>query len=503
MRKSSRFLSGFLCVILLFLSVFVQSAAAATQGRITGSSVNMRNKATTAGSSVVATLPLGAIVTVNSEVTGQQAEKGGTTTWYNVTYGGKTGYVYGKYVEKITVAATNPDFESNLKNFPASYVSALRAIHNVYPNWIFIADTVGVPLDTAIDYEYSAASLTSTKKWVELTFGTQWRDPRVDINNTSHIRESRWTFASRPAIAYFMDPRNALTVETISTAYPNIFTFLQQSYDVPTQTEAGLKTVVAGTFLANGYGGDTIAYISDIMESARESGVSPYVIASTIIIEQGSKGTSSLISGTYKGYEGYFNFFNYGASGDNVVKNGLEYAKSQGWNSRRAAIIGGAKKYESGYLNIGQDTYYYMDFNVKKSGTHQYATNLYDQCIKASGMRKVAITNKNAYLTFKIPVYSSMPASAYTAPTVAEYQAAVNASATQTQPAQTTARKKGDISGDNIVNGRDLAIIKLYLLGLRNVSATDVNFADVSGDGILNGRDLAIIKLYLLGLRNL
>ena len=417
MKKTVRIISVVLSLIMVVLVLAPMVFAAAAQGRITGSGVRMRNKATTVGSTILTELAKGTVVTINSTVTGQQAETGGGTTWYYVTYGGYTGYVYGKYVEEIATPTYDTNFEKNLLNFPESYRSALRTVHSAYPNWVFVADNVGISLDTAIDYEYSATTLTSTKKWVELSFGEKWRDPRVDISNPLHIKESRWTYASRETIAYFMDPRNALVVTNSQSAYPNIFTFLQQSFDAATQTEAGLKTVVSGTFMANGYNGDTNAYISDIMQAARESGVSPYVIASTIRIEQGNKGTSSLISGTYAGYEGYYNFFNYGAYGDNVVKNGLEYAKSKGWNSRRASIIGGAKLYASGYINVGQDTYYYMDFNVKKSGSHQYATNVYDQCTKAVSMRSVCTANASGALTFKIPVYSSLPAAVYGIPT--------------------------------------------------------------------------------------
>ena len=366
MRGADRFLCAFLCVILLLLSVFAENVSAdATQGRITGDSVALRDKATTVGSNVIIRLPKGAVVTVNGKTSGNEAVSGGGTVWYNVTYSGKTGYVYGKYVEEIAEPTYDADFEKNLLNFPESYRAGLREMHNAYPGWVFIADNLNISLDEAVNLEYGGDDMFATKKWVELTYGIEWRDPRVNAQNPNHLREDRWTFASREAIAYFMDPRNALTVTNTKSSFPNIFTFLQQSYDSATQNEAGLRTVVAGTFLAIGYGGDGDAYIKDIMQAARESNVSPYVIAGTIIVEQGTSGTSGLISGTYAGYEGYYNFFNYGAYGkdkEENVKNGLIYAKNKDWNSRGASIIGGAKLYESGYLGVNQDTYYYQDY---------------------------------------------------------------------------------------------------------------------------------------------
>ena len=503
MRRVIKYVSVFLVLVLAFSCVSVQVFAAAAQGRITGEGVALRDKATTQGSTVILRLSKGATVTVNGKTTGNEAVAGGGTTWYDVTYSGKRGYVYGKYVEEITPPAYNADFEKNLLNFPESYRAALRTIHNSYPNWVFVADNIGIGLDSAVNLEYGGDNMFATKKLVELTYGTQWRDARVDEKNPDHLREGgRWTFASREAIAYFMDPRNALTVTNTKSSFPNIFTFLQQSYDSATQNEAGLRTVVAGTFLANGYGGDGDAYIKDIMQAARESNVSPYVIAGTIIVEQGTSGTSGLISGTYAGYEGYYNFFNYGATGDNVILNGLIYAKNKDWNSRRVSIVEGAKLYAEGYINRGQDTYYYMDFNVKGGGIHQYANSLYDQCVKAVSMRKVCITNKDAALTFKIPVYSSVPAAAYAVPTIENYEGGTPAGPEEptVTPPQTDNRRKGDVNNDGKVTVIDFAAIRMHLLGVKTLNATECSAADINGDKTVNVQDFAMVRMFLLGI---
>lgn len=426
MKKLFKLLPVFAAISVLMSVMAPAVFAAATQGKITGDAVRMRDKATTSGSSIICELSKGTVVTLNGKTDGQEAVSGGGKVWYKVTYNSKTGYVYGKYVQEIAVTPTEtktetvdiPDFSKQLSSFPKSYQSALKALHKTYPNWVFKADKINLSLDQAIDLEYSKKNLTDTKKWVEISYGEQWRDPRVNIKNSAHIRETRWTFASRQAIAFFMDPRNALTVTNSKPSYPNIFTFLEQSYDAKTQTEAGLKTVVSGTFLEKGYGSNKNAYVTDIMQAAKKSGVSPYVIAATIRVEQGVNGASSLISGKYKGYEGYYNFFNFGAYGSNVVLNGLKYAKNKAWNSRRASIVGGATLYGSGYISAGQDTYYNMDFNVKYPSKiwHQYASALYDQCTKARSLSAVCTVNTKAHLTFKIPVYSSMPTAVFGVP---------------------------------------------------------------------------------------
>ncbi len=516
MRKK-KLLSIVLCVTLLVLSVFVpQTLATATQGRITADSVKMRKTPTTVDSETLNIFNAGAIVTILDKVTGNEAVSGGGTAWYKVQFGSDVGYVYGKYVEEISPLPFDENFEKNLLNFPESYREALRKIHNAYPNWVFKADPVNMSLDNAVDLEYNAGDMTKTKKWVELTYGIEWRDPRAIYTQEggAHTRETRWTFASRQAIAFFMDPRNGLTLTAAKASYPNVFTFMEQSYDEKTQTAEGLKNVVKGTFLENGYGGDTNAYINDIMEAAKQSGVSPYIIAGTIITEQG-KGTSNLISGTYKykykdkdgkdqeiDYTGYYNYFNYGAYGDNIIKNGLDYAKGAGWNSRRAAIIGGAVKYGSGYVGTGQDTYYYMDFNVFGSCNHQYASALYDQCVKAYLAKSAYVDKKDGALTFKIPVYSGFPEAVCAAPTMEDYSAQHQAVTEEPAPVTPT-RRKGDYDGDGKVTVKELAVIKMHLLGVNKLSAKDCANVDVSGDGQITVKDLAIVKMYLLGLMSI
>ena len=222
------------------------------------------------------------------------------------------------------VPRTDEEFEKTLDGFPEDYRYLLRTLHSTYPNWKFIAHDVNLTFKEAVESQYGVSDVTNTLKWVEFVYGgNEWRDMRAynDVSNNWITLESRWTYASRMAIEYFMDPRNSLNDE-------KIFVFALQSYNKETQTKDGLRTVVANTFLANGYDGNSDAYLDDIMEAARLSGVSPYVLAATIIVEQGVKGNTDLISGKYPGYEGYYNFFNFAASGQDIVGSGLSYAKN-------------------------------------------------------------------------------------------------------------------------------------------------------------------------------
>ncbi|MGN1442216.1 MAG: InlB B-repeat-containing protein, partial [Acutalibacteraceae bacterium] len=60
----------------------------------------------------------------------------------------------------------------------------------------------------------------------------------------------------------------------------------------------------------------------------------------------------------------------------------------------------------------------------------------------------------------------------------------------------------GDVTGDNVINGKDLVRLRKYLLTLDETTGTaDVEIslgADTTGDGVVNGKDLVRLRKYLL-----
>lgn len=166
--------------------------------------------------------------------------------------------------------------------------------------------------------------------------------------------------------------------------------------------------------------GPAADYIDIIMEAAAQSGVNPYVLTSMIIQEQGSKGSSGLISGKDAGYPGIYNFFNVQAYSDGTMSataRGLWWASQSGsygrpWDSIRKAIVGGAQYYGENFIRSGQDTFYLKKFNVtsKNRYQHQYMTNV--EGAASEGFKLGEAYNeelKKTALIFRIPVYSGMP----------------------------------------------------------------------------------------------
>lgn len=338
-------------------------------------------------------------------------------TWYKVTYHNGTqqitGYVRHADYTVLKTVTFSEDFEETLKQFPESYRAGLRELHAMYPNWVFVPDKV----NSDFNYIVSLESTGMTKQVSMSSHPVSWRSMGENVYNwdsgTWNESNGGWTGASREITAYYMDPRNFLNNS-------EIYMFLDQSYNPAYQNELGVEKIVQGTFLARGYSdsADTAyggSYVKVIMAAAQQSGVSPYIIASKIIQEQGVNGTSSLISGTTS-HGKYFNFFNINASGStnaDVVANGLAHAKNKGWTTRSASIIGGAQFLSNGYISAGQNTYYYQDFNVKNLGSlwHQYAQAIHDARSKGASSGSTYKTEYDYALNFLIPIYNNMPES--------------------------------------------------------------------------------------------
>lgn len=319
-----------------------------------------------------------------------------------------------KPIEAVPI--TDIEFEKTLEGFPEDYRHLLRTLHTIYPNWKFIVHDVGLTFKEAVEAQYGVDNVQSTRKWVEFTYGgNEWRDMRAYNAETDTwiTLEGRWTYASRTAIEYFMDPRNSLNDE-------KIFVFAKQSYNEETQIKDALKTVVKSTFLGKGYEGNSDAYLDDIMEAARLSGVSPYVLAATIIVEQGVKGESNLISGTYPGYEGYYNFFNFAASGVDIVGSGLTYAK-----------------------NAMTLKYLYDDPNAVIPTPPPPPP--------PEPVTKKGDTNDDGNIN-------------------AIDLAAVKMDILGVKKLEGNALKAGDVNGDSVINAIDLAAIKMHILGVKPLS---------------------------------
>ena len=317
------------------------------------------------------------------------------------------------------------------KGFPESYHAALTALHERYPNWVFeaFAPSVGwaealqrqTVLGVSLVQGDSPSSWKSTQEGAYNWVSSTW----VELDSGG------WVAASGDIVAHYLDPRNFLDSESV-------FQFLHQGYDAAVQTREGLSLMVQGSYLADaafdtdadGNNGVT-TYIDCILAAAEHSGVSPYVLASILTMEQGKTGQSESISGQNSRYPGLYNYFNIGAykaPGFTAVERGLWYAgggnsaaTSYGrpWNTPWKSVLGGAEFYGKNYMEAGQTTLYLKRFNVQGTQpcTHQYMTNV--EGAAAEGRKLAAAYTpemRGGALRFSIPVYEGMPAAAVPLP---------------------------------------------------------------------------------------
>lgn len=393
------------------------ASAANMKGSCTADVLNVRSGAGT-GYSKTGTVSYGDSLTILSETTDSSGAK-----WYKISCGNLTGYVSAAYVQLTSSGSqgsSDADFESYMtkQGFPESYKPYLRTLHGQHPKWIFTAQKLGVDWNTALKEECvvgrNLVHSSALASWKSMEKGA------YDFNGGYwYGLDGSWVAASKEIIMYYMDPRNFL-----NDTY--IFMFENQSYDPSYQTESGVKTILADTFMSKSYTcPDTkkkYTYSQTFMDAAKKSGVSPYHLASRCRNEQGVNGAPQSL-GTVKGYENYFNFFDiqaYATSTMTAAEMGCKYAKTTNptyllpWTNQYKSIVGGSIFLGTGYITKGQDTLYLQKFDMVDGGNglyyHQYMTCVFGQANEAISLKNAYSQDiLNSAMEFKIPVYNNMP----------------------------------------------------------------------------------------------
>lgn len=415
-KKIISYILSFAIAASMAASCLTASAANMT-GSCTADVLNVRSGAGT-GYSKTGTVSYGDSLTILSETTDSSGAK-----WYKISCGNVTGYVSAAYVQLTSSGSqgsSDADFESYMtkQGFPESYKPYLRTLHEQHPKWIFTAQKLGVDWNTALKEECvvgrNLVHSSALASWKSMEKGA------YDFNGGYwYGLDGSWVAASKEIIMYYMDPRNFL-----NDTY--IFMFENQSYDPSYQTESGVKTILADTFMSGSYTcPDTkkkYTYSQTFMDAAKKSGVSPYHLASRCRNEQGVNGAPQSL-GTVKGYENYFNFFDiqaYATSTMTAAEMGCKYAKTTNptyllpWTNQYKSIVGGSIFLGTGYITKGQDTLYLQKFDIVDGGNglyyHQYMTCVFGQANEAISLKNAYSQDiLNSAMEFKIPVYNNMP----------------------------------------------------------------------------------------------
>ena len=372
-------------------------------------------------SSEIVTLPAGSYVYITSVVCVEEEPR-----WAHVIFDINE-YCYEGYIPFEVLSVS---YDANLmaadetQAFPADYQSALNALHQAHPNWVFKPVYVGDTFSYAVNQQVT----TPARALISMSQNECFRSMLDrDYNwqtNTWKQWEPGWAGASEETVRYYMDPRNFLNEN-------DIFMFEALTYE-SYQTESVVEAALANEFMSNAtVPGADYTYAWLFCWIGEKYNINPVALASRVRQEQGS-GTSAMISGNYPGYEGLYNYFNIQATGstrDQIIQNGLKEAQngstfmlpdgttsSGAWDTPTKAIIGGALKFANLYILKNQNTLYAQkfDYDGKYNGKywHQYMTNIMAPYSEGNQVRRSYSKSgqmENSFV-FLIPVYDERPA---------------------------------------------------------------------------------------------
>lgn len=316
------------------------------------------------------------------------------------------------YAADMSVGTLSRDINAIDNNLYPGYKQLIQSMQSKHPNYTFLVYYTGMDWNQVLVSEYQGHGRSPVNLFQKSdTRNGMWICPLCGDRNYDN---GSLCCASLESIAYMMDPRNSINDD-------DVFQFKDlEGADV---SYADIQRVVSG------YGGyiNNAEVIQAIVDASNMYNINGYFLVAKIINEHGKNGTTLSNGGGYQGnYAGVYNYFNIGAYGNGtaaIINNGLSYALSQGWTSRRASILGGARVVRESYITrYSQNTLYYQKFNV--SGKSEIASHQYQQNIMAAqsqgsslkGYYGDAINSKN--FTFIIPLYKNMPSTASARPKV-------------------------------------------------------------------------------------
>ena len=396
--------------------------------------------------------------------------------------------------------------------FPAAYAEKLTNLHMIHPDWIFEASNI-----TQLSRDYSRPGPYTWDYVISREMSPEDRNLVSTYSGSAYIKnwtsyDSGWYPANTAAVKYAMDPRNFLDER-------HIFMFLDLYKGSTPYTVADVETALNGTFMANKVipdAGNTKTYAQYFIELGNTYNINPVFIAARLKQEQGTDGTSPLISGScgttlynsyvngtngapssgygssLKNYNGYYNYFNIGAAGDGyfaIWLGGMKeaqkgVAETGPWTTRMKAIEGGVVKLRDTYLASYRHTLYYQKFNVDARSvidgecvnfSYQYMQNLMAPYSESRTMQTALSSNLDIKFKFIIPVYEGMPSSTSDPGTYFQKDKFSYASAIDVPASASESGKIAEIS--LTVNSDNTPVLNLAGWGLSTLKTTEYSYS--------------------------
>ncbi len=396
---------------------------------------------------------------------------------------------------------------TDLSSFPDSYRYSLQQMMNAHPNWSFEPFYTGIKWSDAMAYETEVnvnlieQDATVPDSWLSKKQNVTFRGGLINLYDYQtkkyYIFSSpNWVQPTDEVIAYYLDPRNFLN-DT------DVFMFKHMIFNAGYHTPDTVNAVLKGSWMYNARLEDnpSMTYAQAFYNIGKELGISPFLLATRVVQEQGVYGTSPLISGTYPGYSGYYNYFNIGATGQTsaeIYANGLNEAKNAGWNTRYKALRGGAEKILTRYNDRNQTTMYFQKFDVANGavGYHQYMQNVrapYSEGRRVRNSYQNCGILESAFV-FRIPIYENMPAGACQPDGSLKFFPQIKPSVPVENP------QLGDVDRNGSVGAEDAILVLKSIVSLETLDDAQVRLADVNGADGISVEDAILILKYLVRL---
>lgn len=478
--------------------------------------------------------------------------------WYEVKFDYATrqysGYVWSNCVDvKTATYYDDVAFENSINGFPNTYKPYLRKLHAEYNNWVFTPDYNNLTWSDVVSSESQKGVSAVSNLYPSLYFKDSLNPNGIVIDGNS------WYAACSDAVGYFLDPRNFLSSkyvfmfeklsydESQNAAVDGIFsgTFMSGTF-----TENGVTKSYKEAFIE-------AAKASNISVTHLASRAVQEVGA-----KEPTSAVSGKVSG-YEGFYNFFNIGATSGSdnyikGLNHAKNSGWNSISKA--IKGGAEFLASKYINKGQNTIYFQKFNTSSYSSYNTYTHQYMTNIMAPRSEASNIYNSYknLNRLNSKYTFVIPVYNSMPGDSFKlsrtdtvggstpassssnstqttvnpdtkvnsvgfkvngsyitgisyGTNVSSLTSKLSASSSKSTGNIATGDKVtvsgktyevviyGDLSGDGVINIKDLLLLKKHLLKDGNLSGSYLEAAKISKSTTASIKDLLLLKKQLLG----
>lgn len=352
----------------------------------------------------------------------------------------------------VSFASTTIRNMNEARQISSDVVAKVEELKRQHPNWNFefvntnynFEDMVKMQFGEGRGLRNGFAPINLIESYGGTRYNDAWLDPeRKHLAFDANRDKLRWQAPSIEAVRYFLDPRTYINENDIF-----LFLSLQGNNDKfdEVKTKTMIRTVLAGT--------KNESRVDEVYNAAKIVDIDVLEIATKLRQEGGLEPNRGINA---------YNPLNVGATGSDPELEGLKYAEARGWDTFEKGLIGTSQVVKNNYIGRGQDTKYFMKFNVANGSIyHQYMQNITAPLTEGKSLKNAYQrydSNLSGSYTFKIPLFKNMPTISSPRPRIQNS----NNNATITTDLLYLRDRPSSTSGNRLTsygNGKDFEVIE-------------------------------------------